>query len=159
MTHTTLSIRATLGRATDGTDGGFDMAYVLIDQDKFRQPAWLSPGREVRTEVVSRALASGLRLAGLSVNSFQDAPGCRASYRHDVFTIASIPLGGALVDPMRLDAPEGWEAAARKAGKIAVFVGDDIVHLPHREDGAPFSFLTPAAARGALALGAVPFVS
>jgi hypothetical protein len=156
MTHTTLPIRATLGRATDGTDGGFDMAYVLMDQE-CSQPAWLSPGREARTEVVSRALASGLRLAGLSTNALQEAPGCRASYRRGVFTIASIPLGGALVDPMRLEAPEGWEAAARKAGKIAVFVGDDIVHLEHRDAGGPFSFLTPAATRGALAVGAVPF--
>lgn len=72
-------------------------------------------------------------------------------------TIASIPLGGALADPLRLEAPEVWEAAARKAGKIAVFVGDDIVHLQFRDGGGPFSFLTPAAARGALAMGAVPF--
>ncbi|MFJ2406628.1 hypothetical protein ACIOUE_35615 [Streptomyces xanthochromogenes] len=154
MTQTTIPIRAVLGRAVGGN--GLDMAYVLVDQAP-ALPAWLSPGGEQRTALVSRALAAGLHLAMLGGTPIRQVPECWASYQRGIFSVASMRLGGTLVDATPLDAPAGWERAARKAGKIAVIVGDDIVNLGPRPGDTNFEFLTPAAKRGALAMGGVPF--
>ncbi len=149
----TIAIRACLGLVASADGAG--LAYVLVDQEP--GPAWLSAGGERRTAIVSRALMAGLRLATPSDDTVYPAPGCRASYRGGVFAVTSVRLGGALVDPMALDAPPGWVRAARENEGIGVMVGDDIVHLRQRPGDKNFEFLTPAAERGALALGTVPF--
>ncbi|MFF1733738.1 hypothetical protein [Streptomyces sp. NPDC058247] len=152
----TIPIRAALGWAEDAS--GWEIAYALVDQ-KSTRPAWLSAGGERNTAIVSRALAAGLHLATLGGNTCRRASDCQASYRQGVFSVTSTRLGGALVDPMPLDVPPGWVRAAKKTGVVSVIVGDDIVELQPEGPGASeaFEFLTPAAARGALAMGSVPF--
>jgi hypothetical protein len=86
-------------------------------------------------------------------------PTWQASHRDGTLGITASTIdAGPFLAPVPLPTPAGWDAAARAAGSIVLFVGNDLdLAAGHADQHTLFDHLFAAAERGEPAAGIVPY--
>ncbi|MEU0938981.1 hypothetical protein [Embleya sp. NPDC005971] len=137
------------------SDGRRALPYLLVE-DWDKRPL-SAEATDPTSLLVSSALRGGLHLTAPS-GDIEAAPAWQARYRDATLTVTTPALpDGPFLNPMPLTMPDGWCEAARAAGSVVLFVGDDLGLASYDDDPDVSKRVMPAAARGALAAGSIPY--